>query len=491
MADPNRTDLMDALRAADAAGDTAAAEAIARRISTLMPTGVGNVLKPQVDQDAERAKAFVETLGPVEGAVTAFGEAARRPITNAARRVFPQTMGADDAVSAEEMKNLKPLFERFPKAAALGGMSVKMPVAVVAGGPRSVLQQSLAAGTEGALTAEPGAALESAAGAAGGTLAIGGALKLLGKFGAGGIDRANRQSLKIMRPDAQTTAKAEYDFGSWEAIGQKIHDLGLDKPGMDLRQRRALLQDLGEKAGVDIKMALNETEARGGVIDVPALVDRMRAAGNRYITQPGQHRLTDTLRSAESDAERQLIDFEAQPEVATGSVKAVESAKRALQDEGFLSSTKKYPNPADARRDPGAAWYKAAARPVKEAVEAEVERVGGPDLLAKFLRGKDASGVAHVFEEPLTRAANTGLTAGSGVGTLPTHFGSPRYAAFNAVTEPVMSHVLPYAQITNRAAGKAWEALPNALPWDKAATASRGAAPTTTQILVELLRGAL
>ena len=79
----------------------------------------------------------------------------------------------------------------------------------------------------------------------------------------------------------------------------------------------------------------------------------------------------------------------------------------------------------------------------------------------------------------------------SALGPVPTSAYSPRGAAFHAVTEPLMSHLTPRLQQLNRATGNAWDAAPNALPWDTAGTASRGAAPLTTQILLDLLRGAL
>jgi hypothetical protein len=484
MADPTREDLLKALRAADAAGDAPAAQALVRR---LMATPMKFKLidnTPQIDPDTARNTAFVKSLregglgSDVIGAAMALGEAAKTPLLNARNRLFPKGVlpgEMTDAEMAQRKKEIDPLLKAYPVTAGLGDASVKMAPAIAGGGPTSVLRQALAAAASSGATADPGQAGRDAAVAGGLTLGIGGLVKALGKFGATATDRANRTSLKIMRPDAGTAAKAEYDFGSWEAIGQKIHDLGLDKPGVTLRERRGLLRDLGEKAGVDIESALTEAERRGATVDVPALLQRMGDARDALVAKPGAHRLTDTLRSAEADATRQIVDLGAQPEVQTGSVKALENAKRALQDEGFLASSRKFPDPAAARRDPSAAWYRAASGEARQAVEDAVGKAA-PDVLPDFLRAKEASGVAHVFEEPLTRAANTGLVSGSGLGSIPAHVGAPRYAAIHAVADPVLSGALPYWQMLNRGVGAAHAMTP------------AGTAPTVTQILAGLLR---
>ena len=81
-----------------------------------------------------------------------------------------------------------------------------------------------------------------------------------------------------------------------------------------------------------------------------------------------------------------------------------------------------------------------------------------------------------VIEDPLTRAANAEFSGGSGLGPVPRHAWGLKSGAVHTAVEPLLAGALPYYQMANRGLGEVYKALP------------AGTAPTTTQILVDLLR---
>jgi hypothetical protein len=87
---------------------------------------------PPPDAIGDSAKKIVNEMGPVEGAFTAFGEAARHTIRQGAN-LLPGGIGPSDAEVAESSKINEPLFRKHPIASFLGGASLQVPTAVAAG----------------------------------------------------------------------------------------------------------------------------------------------------------------------------------------------------------------------------------------------------------------------------------------------------------------------------------------------------------------------
>ena len=72
------------------------------------------------------AKSVVAEMGPIEGAVTAFGENARHALRKAANFSLPHTfksLGNRDEDVAAESAALAPLNAAFPKSAMAGGLN--------------------------------------------------------------------------------------------------------------------------------------------------------------------------------------------------------------------------------------------------------------------------------------------------------------------------------------------------------------------------------
>lgn len=136
---------------------------LGRRIQTKYPGAYDNY-SGVAGPAANPVEKYVEGLGPVEGAVTAFGEAARHRIRQAANLI--PGLGPSDAEVKEASETNAPLFRKHPLAAALGGASLDVPVAVAAGTAAApavgtgLLANALASGAvnagSGAVFADPG-----------------------------------------------------------------------------------------------------------------------------------------------------------------------------------------------------------------------------------------------------------------------------------------------------------------------------------------------
>jgi len=417
------------------------------------------VEKSYEERLSEGRKELVKGMGPVEGAVAAFGEGGRHAIRQAANLLpLPEGWKPSDAEVLEASKMNKELFAAHPYAGALGNIAISAGPGLGVGAakkavgflPRalSVLKGAGAGAAQGAVFADPGAREETAL--AGGVLGGGigaaahGASALMSKA----KPRAFRQALKVLEPSAEEAAKAEGAFGSLEAAGEAIDRSGAAKIGLTLRDRRDLLEAMGETAGKEMSAIIKEAEARGASVDPKALLDSLMAARQRLFSRPGAGTTTPALRRGASAADRYIADVADELGLQMGPVapiRAVENAKQAAQDAAKFHG-KAYTDPRLAGQDPGVRFFGKASTALKQAPENAMAAVD-PDLASRFIEAKGRSGVAQAFAPVAGKSAmqefaqDNMLQGGS----------SPRGALFRSFYNPVASHLRPYMIPVNKA----------------------------------------
>ena len=135
-------------------------DALQRARAANAPEDVLDIIRERMRQanaadiDASR-QAIVDKMGPVERAVTAFGENARHSIKQAAN-LLPGGIGPSDAEVKESAEQLAPLNARSPVAATLGSASIAVPPAVAVGAPGGLLASTAMGAGQGAVFADPG-----------------------------------------------------------------------------------------------------------------------------------------------------------------------------------------------------------------------------------------------------------------------------------------------------------------------------------------------
>lgn len=405
------------------------------------------------------AQAVVDEMGPIEGAVTAFGENARHAIRQAAN-LLPFDDSPTDEQLREEASNLAPLRKRFPVASVLGGGAISVPPAVVAAGALAPAGASLGAtmatgagigAATGATFSDPGQRATTGAigGLAGGLLpgAVAGAGRLMSKAPSipvpGPLKRwAERAAVRSTGADRTAFKKAfgrPYDADKVEASGRFLLDEGipLRTPAAMKEGLEEVLRQEGPQVG-----ALTKRATQAGA-DVDLWGATLKAVQDPKVASLAKN-------TEEAAMYRRVVDF--------------------LRDQLTDKGAKITPEAAhDLRRtlDRLASWDQAtpkqltrAWRTVRGVIDDELgeamKRAGLGEEWAKtnarFAAGSKAKGLADIGAE--RRAGNQlgSLTEKMAAGTaIPAALASgnpyvaatvPAYAAVNRFGNPVLARVL-------------------------------------------------
>ena len=176
--------------------------------ASAVPAGVVADPKKLLQQKrGERAA----NLGPIEGRLEAFGESAAHALKQLGNLGSPLLVPDETVTRSEEM--LRAVRKKHPLVSALGGMSIAVPPAVIAGGA-SIPAQIASGAVQGGAFSDPGERLEGAA--------WGGAL-------SGLLPMATRAVRGIIKPAGSGKDLVAKGYGDKLSIGQMDPDSFVNK----------------------------------------------------------------------------------------------------------------------------------------------------------------------------------------------------------------------------------------------------------------------
>jgi hypothetical protein len=410
------------------------------------------------------AKSVVAEMGPVEGAVTAFGENARHALRKAANFSLPHTfksLGNRDEDVAAESAALAPLNAAFPKSAMAGGLSINVPAAVLTPGgkikaaglvPRALRMaiQAVEGGAQGAAFADPESrATEGAIGALAGPVFEG-----VGQVGRGIMNfakpYANRTALKIIEPTRNALNDIIDNYGkkgglisdAFETAGEKLRQIGVAKPFKSMSERHRVVADYADVVNPKLKATVDALDQQGATVDTKSLIAELEAARDAMFTRPGSESLTEPLRLGRRHADDLINRVRAHPGLQPGAkLSQFEDAKRVLQDEGFLTGSANYINSQAASMDPTVSYMRKASSAFKRAGEAGADAVD-PVLGAEFKTLKGQSQLGKIGSDSAKEAAISDFASNREGPMGMTHV-MPQTLPERTLTNTVLSHARP------------------------------------------------
>jgi hypothetical protein len=296
---------------------------------------------------------------------------------------------------------------------------------------------------------------------------VGAVTDAAGALARSALPRANEQALKTIKAGPKILEEVEDTYGqpgglvtdAYRKFGSKVRESGAAEPFVPTAERLKVFTDLGGKVSPELKATLTALDQKGATVDTKAMVSELEALRDQFFKKPGTEGLTTSLREGRRHADDLIARIQAHPGLQQGApLSQFETAKRALQDEGFLTGSK-YLGADAASTDPTAQFFRRASSVVRRASEQGADATD-PALGAAFKKLKEESQFAMLGEKSLKPAVRSEFASGD-IGVVPEGHYMPQTAVKRGIYDYAMTHARPVLMKGNEALDIIRQGTPN------------------------------